>query len=825
MRLSIAAFVLFVALAVTGGLILRDTLLQNAYESNTALSRYYASETDSNLVTYEALLEFGTASIEARVYEDQPWDSIEEWASLYCERLRTVLGNENINLYGVVAGRVLAVGPEALGDAGDPTSRAWYQEAVAHRGEPVFTDVYEDAITGEPVVTVAEACPGVDAVLAFDVYPESFQFRFATSDLPEGVSYFLCDSAGVPLHAETDLPEKDVAPYLADLVSRIDAGEFEGHDANLTDSTGELRAVDYTRLSNGWYSIVTTPYSLILGGLGTVYAVFVAMGAAFLVALVAMAVRDRRRARAMERTNETVRVLGNSYYAIYLVNYDEGTYEMIKGSDYVRGRIPPQGDYDSLLKTASEVIEADAYRDFIQSFSCEKIRVLVKGREREFGGDFLRLFGEEYRWVNVRVLYDESLAPGEVVLAFREVGAQKQRQLQERKLLEDALDLARRDEASKQAFFRNMSHDMRTPLNAILSLSALAEQHAGDPEKVRGYLKKIGSSGQHLLGLINDILDMSRLEQGKIVLDSRSFDLKACLEESLETFRIQAEEQGKGFTTDLELENPQVMGDPFRLQQVLNNLLSNALKFTGKGDSITVTARQVRGGDQPRYRLEVADTGIGMSAEFLQRLFEPYARELRFSAAQAGGTGLGMAITKSLVAQMDGEISVQSQPGEGTVFTLVLPFAAARPEAAPPEPEKQDAPSLEGLRVLVAEDNEVNMEIVTELLTMAGAQVTQAWNGKEAVELFQKSQPYWYQAVLLDMQMPVLDGCGAARQIRALKREDAATVPLIAATANVFPEDIAATAAAGMDAHVAKPIDFTALRDTLSRLAGRDKRT
>ena len=267
------------------------------------------------------------------------------------------------------------------------------------------------------------------------------------------------------------------------------------------------------------------------------------------------------------------------------------------------------------------------------------------------------------------------------------------------------------------------------------------------------------------------------------------------------------------------------MGDPFRLQQVLNNLLSNALKFTGKGDSITVTARQVRGGDQPRYRLEVADTGIGMSAEFLQRLFEPYARELRFSAAQAGGTGLGMAITKSLVAQMDGEISVQSQPGEGTVFTLVLPFAAARPEAVPPEPEKQDAPSLEGLRVLVAEDNEVNMEIVTELLTMAGAQVTQAWNGKEAVELFQKSPPYWYQAVLLDMQMPVLDGCGAARQIRALKREDAAAVPLIAATANVFPEDIAATAAAGMDAHVAKPIDFTALRDTLARLAGRGKGT
>ena len=830
MRLSIAAFVLFVALAVTGGLILRDTLLQNAYESNTALSRYYASETDSNLVTYEALLEFGTASIEARVYEDQPWDSIEEWASLYCERLRTVLGNENINLYGVVAGRVLAVGSEALGDAGDPTSRAWYQEAVAHRGDPVFTDVYEDAITGEPVVTVAEACTGVDVVLAFDVYPESFQFRFATSDLPEGVSYFLCDSAGVPLYARTDLDPAAVAPYLADLVSRIDAGEFEGHDANLVDSRGEQRAVDYSRLSNGWYSVVTTPYSLILGDLNTVYLVFVAMGVAFLAALAVMGVRDWRRTRAMERTNETVRVLGNSYYAIYLVNYDEGTYEMIKGSDYVRDRIPPRGPYPDLLRTAGEVIEENTFREFEESFSAENIRSLVAGRVRDYGGDFLRKFGERYRWVNVRVLYDESLAPDEVVLCFREVDAEKQRQLRERHYLEQALDTAQDSLESKQAFFNNMSHDMRTPLNAIIGLTELASRDTADAEKTANYLRRIDQSSHQLLNLINDILEISRMESGKVSFASERMDLAQTLRDAIAPFEMQAREQGKSFSARVDAPDPWVLGDPMRLSQVMNNLLSNALKYTEPGDSVSVAVTQEDRGDVGSYKIVVADTGIGMSEEYLPHVFELYAREQRFGTAQTVGTGLGMPITKSLVTQMGGSIEVESTLDVGTTFTVTLPFSPAPPEDAPAcaaTPSvaagmPEDGPSLlAGARVLLAEDNEINMEIASELLSEAGVEVVQAWNGQEAVDAFAASEPGAVDAVLLDMKMPVMDGCEAARAIRALDRPDAREVPIVAVTANAFAEDVAATTAAGMDAHVSKPIDFTVLCRTLESLITR----
>ena len=828
MRLSIAVFVVFVVLAVAGGMVLRDTLLRNANASNTALSRYYASETDSNLVTYEALLDFGTTSIEQRIYNDNPWSSLEAWAEIYCQRIRSVLGDDSINVYGVIDGEVLNVTGIELGDDFNPQERTWYQTAMENRGTPVFTDVYRDVLTGRNVVTVAQACDNIDAVLAFDVYPESFEFRFAAADLPAGVSYFLCDGAGVDLYHQTDLPEEDVPAYLSGLVERIEAGELEGHDAFVIDSHGERRAVDYSRLANGWYSIVTTPYSLILGDLTNVYVVFVGMGAAFLAALVAMAVRDYRRSKAMERTNETVRVLGNSYYAIYLVNYKTGTYEMIKGSDYVRERIPDSGPYEELLRTASEVIEEATFQEFEESFSADNIRELVAGRVRDYGGDFLRKFGEKYRWVNVRVLYDESLSPEEVVLCFREVDAEKQRQLRERHYLEQALDTAQDSLEAKQAFFNNMSHDMRTPLNAIIGLTELARRDVGDAEKTGDYLRRIEQSGRQLLTLVSDILDISRMESGKVSFTSERMDLARTLEDAMATFEIQAREQGKTFTSDVRVPDPYVYGDPMRLSQVVNNLLSNALKYTNPGDSVSVTVHQEDRGDVGSYKIVVADTGIGMSEDYLPHLFELYAREQRFGTSQTVGTGLGMPITKSLVTQMGGSIEVESQLDVGTTFTVTLPFSpapaedpaacAATPAVAAEMPEGGEAEVLRGARVLLAEDNEINMEISTELLSGAGVEVIQAWNGREALDAFAASEPGSVDAILLDMKMPEMDGCEAARAIRALDRDDARDVPIVAVTANAFAEDVAATTAAGMDAHVSKPIDFTVLCHTLATL-------
>ncbi|HIV30273.1 MAG TPA: response regulator, partial [Candidatus Pullichristensenella excrementipullorum] len=393
------------------------------------------------------------------------------------------------------------------------------------------------------------------------------------------------------------------------------------------------------------------------------------------------------------------------------------------------------------------------------------------------------------------------------------------------RLLEDALEIAQKNEASKQSFFSNMSHDMRTPLNAIIGLSDLAEGHVEDPEKVREYLKKINFSSRQLLGLINDILDMSRMEQGKLVLNSKEFDLKKCMEECVETFRFQAEAARKTLELHVDVRDALVLGDPFRIGQVMNNLLSNAVKFTREGDSICVNVSQMEAtsGEFCKYRLMIADTGIGMSADYLPHLFEPYSREMRFGERQAVGTGLGMPITRSIVTQMNGEIHVESAPGKGTTFTIILPFAIVHKERLQ-ENDKTDGGeegfSLNGRRILLAEDNEVNMEITTELLSMNGLEVTQAWNGEEAVERFREAEPFAFDAILMDMQMPVMDGCEAARRIRALRRPDARKVPIVAVTANAFAEDIAATSAAGMDAHVSKPIDFAHLVKVLRECIG-----
>ena len=590
-------------------------------------------------------------------------------------------------------------------------------------------------------------------------------------------------------------------------------------DPIIRDLDGQRRGVYYAQMDNGWYSIVTVPYDEILGGLRAVLWPLLLMFAVSFLVMLLLAMREQRLEAGARRASETAQVLGNTYYALYRVDYQRETYEMIKGSDYVRKRIPPAGPYADLLRTAGEVIEADVYRDFTESFSCENIRELVRQRVRNFGGEFPRRFGEEYRWVSVRVLFDETLEPEEVVLCFREVEEEKQRQLRERRLLEESLQMARQNEDAKQAFFRSMSHDMRTPLNAILGSSELARRHLEDPAQTAGYLDRIDSSGRYLLGLINDILEMARMEHGQVQLEHRQFDLRECVEECLGAFRIQAERERKTLREEFQAERIALLGDDFRIQQVLNNLLSNAFKFTPEHGTVSLSVQQLDSGERANYKFVIADTGIGMSPEFLEHIYEPYARELRFSDRQASGTGLGMSITKNLVAQMGGEIQVESAPGAGSTFTVILPLAAGEEPDHAARPAEQRGPfSLEGLRVLLAEDNEINMEITTELLQSQGVQVTQAWNGEEAAARFRESTPFSFDAILMDMQMPVMDGCEAARQIRALDRPDAGAVPIIAVTANAFSEDVSATTAAGMDAHVSKPIDFAVLRQTLERL-------
>ena len=644
-----------------------------------------------------------------------------------------------------------------------------------------------------------------------------------------GYSYFLCDKEGKLIYYDTgiDAGAEELESYVRELSELIQAGELSEYDDFVIDLEGSKRGVYYAGTGDGGWSIVTMPYREMLRSLRTYIYIFSFILLMFIAGNAATIRRSMREKASKERLLSTIRALGNTYYGLYRVNYADGTYELVRGSSHVRSRMPDKGRYDDFIRIAGEVIEESAFKDFCDSFSIDNIKKLIENRARDFGGDFLRDFDGEYRWVNVSLRFDESLDKDEVLLCFREVNEQKRKQIQEREMLKDALALSDQNLKAKQSFFNNMSHDMRTPLNAILGMTELALERIDDREKVEDHLKKINYSGRQLLTLINDILDMSKAEQGRLSFNERSFCMADCISESLESFRLQALSQGKAFETDIDRDISPVLGDPDRIVQIVNNLVSNAVKFTNRGGCIYVGLEQLELGDSIRYTLSVKDDGIGMSQEFLPHLFEPYYQEDRFSSRNSLGTGLGMPIVRSLVTYMNGEINVKSEIDKGTEFTVVLTLLKAQGSPVSDEGTKTEekAPlageKLRDANVLLVEDNEINMEIAEELLGSFGARVTKAWNGSEALEIFKASEEGSFDIILMDMQMPVMDGCEASRRIRALKRRDSMNVPIIAVTANAFAEDIAAQKAAGMNDSILKPIDLKNMVITLEKYLNR----
>ena len=825
---KILSLIVFAAIAAVSLVVIRGILLDNAQRMGNEMAHSYSAEGERNLTAYETLMQVTTEYIDNQLESSgDPEGRIQ----MYLQMVSHTLGDNVIDPYVVIDGKIIAANPWEGDEEYDIYQTEWYQKAMEADGEIIYTDGYKDAITGKTIVTIAKKSKE-GTVASFDINPSQFRRNVEDYDnLPEGSAYFLCDSSGQLLYEETEseVSRDALQQYMDILIGKIEDGDFPRTNAYVHNPAGEKRAAYYDVAGNGWISIITMPYNSLLQGVQTLSIWFLGILVIFLVALVILTLRENKMTMNYRRTNETVRVLGNSYYAIYRVDFASSTYEMIKGSDYVRERIPVNGDYELLLKTASEVMRADVFQDFRVSFSIDNIRKLVAGRTRDYGGDFLRKFGDEYRWVNVRVLFDESLNPEEAVLCFREVDEEKKAQLKQIQLLRESLQTAKESEESKNSFFSNMSHDMRTPLNAIIGLSELAQKHIGDPEKVREYMRKINYSSQQLLSLINDILEMSRMGSGKLSMTIQHFNLKKCIQDCVDIFQSQAEQQEKKFSVDIEMHTTEVYGDSFRLTQVLNNLLSNAVKFTKPGDRIALTVREIEQSEYTKYQIVVEDTGAGMSEEFLDKIFIPYERETRFGARNIAGTGLGMPITKNIISQMNGEISVESELDRGSRFTVTLPFKGIRngenkedqrrgSREDGKKPEQQEEDFLKGKKILLAEDNEINMEIACELLSMYGAEIVKAWNGREAVDAFHDSEENEFYAILMDMQMPEMDGCEAARLIRKMRRNDAKSVPIIAVTANAFAEDLAATSAAGMNAHVSKPIDFKVLCRTLREL-------
>lgn len=385
-----------------------------------------------------------------------------------------------------------------------------------------------------------------------------------------------------------------------------------------------------------------------------------------------------------------------------------------------------------------------------------------------------------------------------------------------------AAELAKAESASreKSRFLSRMSHEIRTPMNGITGMVEIAKLSAADPEKVTDCLNKIQLSSDYLLSLINDILDMSRIESGKIELYEQTFDLRDFADRLRIMFAQKAEETGLDFSVRTQICAPCVRGDKLRISQVAVNIVSNALKFTPKGGSVQVEIRQKELGERRcSLQILVSDTGIGMTKEFQERIFEPFEQANSSTSHQFGGTGLGLAISHNLIKLMGGEILIDSEVGRGTTFTICLELDIAQEqEEQHTELTRSAGADLQGYHLLLAEDNDMNAEIAVSLLGFKGARVDRAENGKEAVERFVSSAPGTYDAILMDIQMPVMDGLQASRQIRISAHAQAGKIPIIGLSANAFEQDRQIAGESGMSDYVSKPFELEKLVDLLNRL-------
>ena len=387
---------------------------------------------------------------------------------------------------------------------------------------------------------------------------------------------------------------------------------------------------------------------------------------------------------------------------------------------------------------------------------------------------------------------------------------------------EEAFQVAQEANRSKSSFLANMSHDIRTPMNAIIGITSLLRHDAGDKAKVIEYADKIDISSQHLLGIINDVLDMSKIEAGKTVFKYSDFSILDFMQELDTIFHSQIYEKQQTFTIIKEnIQHEWVNGDQVHLMQIFSNLLSNAVKYTQEGGEIQffVEECETKSSVYAKYRFLVSDNGMGMSADFKDTIFDAFTRAESSLTNKIQGTGLGMAIAKNLVEAMGGTIDVDSELGQGSCFEVLMDLKIAEDRtvalAAQEETDKQDGNILQGMRFLCAEDNELNAEILTELLKIEGAECTICENGEEILKAFEQSAPGDYDMILMDVQMPVMNGYEATKAIRRSSHKLAKTIPIIAMTANAFSEDIQHSLAAGMNAHVSKPVEMKVLEKTI----------
>ena len=522
--------------------------------------------------------------------------------------------------------------------------------------------------------------------------------------------------------------------------------------------------------------------------------------------------------------------LSVGFTSIYLLNLDTGTMRPYKlRTEYFKEIVE---DLNLDIKNAPFDVIVSEYakryvlkRDqefYLKENSCE--RILQRIESDDTYTFHYRFYDKEGKTAHMEVsivkVAEESLHH-HVIMSHRDITEHilsVRKELTEKLNIEMALEREKHANEVKASFLFSMSHDIRTPMNAIMGFTALAQRHIDEPDVVKNYLEKLDESNHHMLELIDDLLEMSKIDYGQTEIKVEACNLERQLQIVMDMFRIQAEEKAIHLETDFDLPAQEVYVDSLRFRRVMSNILSNAVKFTSNDGKIKVTARQKRVSDSgyARYEFSIEDNGVGMSEEFMQKMFDAFERESTSTQTGYLGTGLGLTITKKLLNIMGGSINVESKKNEGSKFTVNLPLKLVQKTNKDETPIIREYKATGKYRILLVEDIDVNRMLAETILTESGFLVESVPDGCDAVEAIKSRPPHYYDLVLMDIQMPVMNGYEATRAIRALGREDTANLPIIALSANAREQDKRMSMDSGMDSHVAKPFDIAHLISTVN---------
>ncbi|MDE6025729.1 MAG: response regulator [Lachnospiraceae bacterium] len=564
----------------------------------------------------------------------------------------------------------------------------------------------------------------------------------------------------------------------------------------------------------------------------------------FLLDVTAQKIQERENER---RQKELVKALSIDFNLVFYFALNTGTGTILRIDEESRNTFGSAFAEGISLKESigcyiEKIVHEDDREMLLQACSEENLKKELERRE-SFSVNYRALINGEIKYHEIKVVRSgESEDSHSIVLGIRNVDEEIRNDMEQKAFLENALEQANMANKAKSAFLSNMSHDIRTPMNAIVGFTSLALNHIDNRSKVQEYLQKITSSGKHLLDLINDVLDMSRIESGKMQIEEASCNIIDIVHELGNIVQADVNRKQLNLIIDTDsVSNGEVYCDKLRLNQVLLNLISNSIKYTNQGGTVHICVKESTGASAgyADYQFCVEDTGIGMSKEYLIHIFEPFEREKNTTISGIQGTGLGMAITKNIVDMMNGSIVVESEQGVGTKATVSFTFRLGEQADKSQQTSEQKrrtsdistyektgidtANELErfrGIRILLAEDNELNQEIATQILENAGFEVSIADNGQIAVDMISASEPGYYKLVLMDVQMPIKNGYDATKEIRALDNKNLATIPILAMTANAFEEDKETALRSGMNGHIAKPIDVKKLFAELTNILG-----